>query len=74
VYSVTAAGVKREFFEEMDKRGVKDLKWIGNDAISYVAYSYESPLETSRVREREAGANGSARWRIESVRNFVCEA
>jgi hypothetical protein len=48
----------------MDKRGVKNLKWLGNDEISFVAYTYASSIETSRVLKREPGGNKSAKWRI----------
>jgi hypothetical protein len=64
VYSVSASDVRREFVEEMDTRGVKNLKWLANDAISFVAYSYDPPIERSRVLQREPGGNKSATWRI----------
>jgi hypothetical protein len=64
VYNVNTTGVTREFLEEMDKRGVKNLKWLRNDAISFVAYGYDPPIETSRVLERKSRANKSATWRV----------
>jgi hypothetical protein len=56
--------VEKEFFEEMDRRGAKNLRWISEDAISFVAYSYGSPVETSRILSRQVGANNSVTWRI----------
>ena len=56
--------MRREFLEEMDKRGVKNLKWIGDEAISFVAYTYDPLVETSRVLKREVGVKGTPFWRI----------
>jgi hypothetical protein len=64
VYNVNATGVAREFLEEMDKRGVKNLKWLADDAISFVAYGYDPPIERSRVLKREREGNKSTMWRI----------
>jgi len=65
VYSVAESGVGREYYQEMDKRAVKNLKWLGDDAISFVAYRYASPDERPRVLKREAGAKASATWKIQ---------
>jgi hypothetical protein len=64
VYRVTADDAIQEFLDEASGRSVQNLKWLGNDTLSFVEHTYNPPRAKPRVLKKETGPTKSVTWKV----------